>query len=311
MQRILVGIALCNSVAFGAQNGALVNLSSQQYIAPMSANNSTTGIAHFEKTSSIQQKQLKKTSAYVGLNDISSQRKILEDAAQKDLLLREQQAKPMSEYITRKYIGEDDAWSFMNQLTAQMGLSDSWHSPESAIHTLTEIYHYFEPAQWTQPIIFDLFYTNSSSYTSRLANLLNGLIAIKRKKYYLVPSVMEPCSASLRGSTIDEFFDENFLFAGLPSPFQQFIQCRIEEEFPRMCLLDKPELAQAHPTTFLILLTALRHCGDDVEEIKSFFTSAAFQKHEKNTDFALTNYIKENRHEGNFWCSWFGVRCKK
>lgn len=312
VKRFLFGIALYNSLIFGAHNGALVNMPHQQCGGMSMSANSTMTISYpFGKIPPSTLKQPKKIPSQKIADDVAHQRKILEKAAVKELLLRGIEAQPMSDYITRKYIGEGDEHSFLRSLVAHIGFSESWHSLESSTQTLTEIYHYFAPSSWTQLRIFDLFCTTSSSYNSRLANLLNGLITIKRRKYYVVPSYVTSCSVNLRGSTIDDFFDEKFLFPELPAPFQTFIQRQIEKEFPQVCMFDKPELVKEHSTTFLILFTALQNSGDNVAEVKSFFTSAAFQKHEQKTNFALSNYIKKNKNEDNFWCSWFGVRCKK
>jgi hypothetical protein len=312
-KRLLFGIALYNSLIFGAQNGALVNVPNNQHGGvSVCANNSTRTIPYpLGKISPSTLKQPQKISFQKTGKDFVHQRKILEVAAAKELMARELTAKPMSEYITRKYIGEGDEQSSFRSLVAQIGFCDWWHSVDSATQTLTEIYHYFEPATWTQPRIFDLFCTNSSPYNSRLANLLNGLITIKRKKYYIVPTYITPCSINLKGSTIDDFFDERFMFPDLPTPFQQFIQRQIEGEFPHTCMFDKPELVKEHSTTFLILFTALHNSGDNVAEIKSFFTSTAFQKHEEKTHFALTEHIKKNKNKDDFWCSWFDIECEK
>ncbi len=310
IQKIFLGIALYNSLIFGAQNNALVNIPNQQQCGGMSANSTIPIPYQFGKISPSTLKQPKKIGSQKTADDFAHQRKTLEDAAEKTLFFRQQKAKPMGEYITQKYIGEGENHSYLRSVVAHMGFCELWHSLDSSTQTLTEIYHYFEPSTWTQLRIFDLFCPTSVSYNNRLANLLNGLITLKRKKYYVVPVFVTPCSINLKGSTLDEFFDEKFLFPELPAPFQQFIQGRIEGEFPQICMFDKPELVKGHSTTFLILFTALQNSADNVEEVKSFFTSTAFQKHEKETNFALTKHINKNKNKDNFWCMWFDIGCK-
>jgi hypothetical protein len=223
--------------------------------------------------------------------------KYLEQAAERELISREQIAMRMSERITHEHNAEitKKGWVLGKVAIDQLGFTEYLYSEKRAIQELTTIYHYFEPSIWEKRTMRLLFCPNSKAYNSRFYKLIDKLARAKMLEYNLYFGLHD-----LTGSRIDSFFYDKI--DGLPEQLQQFVQLVIAN-YHQSIEGDMPQ-----PDIFKFLLMAFDASKYNKEELNALFHSYALQKYEMETNNAFRTYIAEHKKD----CvekSWFSPRC--
>lgn len=226
----------------------------------------------------------------------------IENAAQQEIAHVENKVTYMSDRINSRYVGEGDQWSLFNKIKLESGLSGYfYYNHMNAVADLIDIHAQFKTEDWNQQIVSVLAQRNSRVY-----GLLQRLAKEKIIKFQLMNRHMV-LRAQISGSTIDDFFNNERLFPGLPAPIERYVQCLVENYYRRAYMCD----SNRDDIMFHVLLTAFRNSRHDETELRALLQSQSFRKYEEETQFAFTRYINERELKTTLWCEWFPWNCEK
>ena len=211
----------------------------------------------------------------------------VEKAAQEKIYHREEEAAPMNNAINQLDI---DCWRLL--WLRGSGVHPSCPT-SNVVSDLANIYYHFTPSQWTKDVLMALATPDSKAYNKRVADLLMRLAQEKKEKYRRCQIGGSIDFGLIKGSTVDEFFDEKILFPGLPKIFQQCVQQFVEKQYRHSLMKDNP----SGSIVFHALLTALRNSNDDPQEIQALQESSTLKKYERDTKNAFAKYIAEHQDE--------------
>ena len=225
----------------------------------------------------------------------------VQQAAQEEICLREEEAAPMSKYIEQ----QDTQWPLGKWAGLCTNSRYRFYSTQAIVEELNEVYKYFTPEQWNPcGVITALMDPESTASSMRINHLLGRLSMTKINKYHLGSIRSWPYEyAPIRGSTIDEFFDEKILFPDLPKIFQQWLQGYIENLYRCSYMKDNP----SGSLVFHALLTALRNSNGDPQEIQALQESSTFKKYELDTKNAFAKYMAEHQDEVKPVDKYYGI----
>jgi hypothetical protein len=199
----------------------------------------------------------------------------LQQAADKIVYNREKLACVISNRIDQEYVGIGDQWSLQRQLSIRLGLS-GYCSYKDAIGDLIKIHSYITEVDCDidRPFV-DALRAKNYRFDTLIAKLIVGKI-----------HGFGPNFKRLRGSTVDQFLDQECFFSDLPTVLKKYLQDKCEEQYRLNFRIDRCVPFVPH-----LLRTAFQYSKLNKDELERLLRSSTLKKVNRDTRITFTKLI--------------------